>query len=136
MSGLDTGIQGDRSVACPWTLGSSPRVTVCGLLLAASVATAAPAPVLAQDRQVGLVKVVEGEAFALRADGRSALGVGQPIYVEDVVETEAGSLGLTFKDGTRLSIGPHSRLPFTTLEFAPAEGGQAERRVGKERGSP
>src|SRR3546814_3893299 len=92
MSGLDTGIQGDRSVACPWTLGSSPRVTVCGLLLAARVATAAPAPVLAQDRQVGLVKVVEGEAFALRADGRSALGVGQPIYVEDVVETEAGSL--------------------------------------------
>src|SRR3546814_12466904 len=54
MSGLDTGIQGDRSVACPWTLGSSPRVTVCGLLLVASVATAAPAPVLAQDRQVGL----------------------------------------------------------------------------------
>src|SRR3546814_11000219 len=56
MSGLDTGIQGDRSVACPWTLGSSPRVTVCGLLLAASVATAAPAPGLAQDRQVGLGK--------------------------------------------------------------------------------
>src|SRR3546814_2622343 len=83
MSGLDTGIQGDRSVACPWTLGSSPRVTVCGLLLAASVATAAPAPVLAQDRQVGLVKVVEGEAFALRADGRSALGVGQPIRSEE-----------------------------------------------------
>src|SRR3546814_2765202 len=25
MSGLDTGIQGDRSVACPWTLGSIPR---------------------------------------------------------------------------------------------------------------
>src|SRR3546814_7714864 len=48
--------------------------------------------------------------------------VGQPIYVEDVVETEAGSLGLTFKDGTRLSIGPHSRMQFTTFEFAPAEG--------------
>src|SRR3546814_10985503 len=27
MLGLDPSIQGDRSVVCPWTLGSSPRVT-------------------------------------------------------------------------------------------------------------
>src|SRR3546814_6437667 len=92
---------------------------LAALLLAIVTATS---PALAQDNQVGLVKVVAGEAFALRDDGRSALGVGAPIYVEDVLETGAGSLGLTFKDGSRISIGPHSRVQFTAFQFAPAEG--------------
>jgi hypothetical protein len=93
-------------------------VTLCAVVSLAATAT----PALAQDGQVALVKVVDGEAFALRAEARSPLGVGQPIFVEDVVETEAGSLGLTFKDGSRLSIGPHSRVQFTAFEFQPAEG--------------
>jgi hypothetical protein len=79
-------------------------------------------PVQAQQDQVALVKVVDGQAFALRADERSELGVGAPIFVEDVVETEAGSVGLTFKDGSRISIGPNSRVQFTKFEFAPIEG--------------
>jgi hypothetical protein len=76
----------------------------------------------AQQDQVALVKVVDGEAFALRADERDKLGVGEPIFIEDVVETEAGSVGLTFKDGSRISIGPNSRVQFTTFEFQPTEG--------------
>src|SRR3546814_2384512 len=87
---------------------------LAALLLAIVTATS---PALAQDNQVGLVKVVDGEAFALRDDGRSALGVGAPIYVEDVLETGAGSLGLTFKDGSRISIGPHSRVQFTAFQL-------------------
>lgn len=87
------------------------------------VAIAAGTPALAQERsEVALVKVVDGEAYALRDDARSAIDVGQPIFVEDVVETEAGSLGLTFKDGSRLSIGPNSRVQFTRFDYAPAEG--------------
>ena len=89
-------------------------------LLLAVAATVSPA--LAQSDEVALVKVVDGEAFAVRDDSRSALGVGQPIFVADVVETEAGTLGLTFKDGSRLSIGPNSRVQFTEFQFAPAEG--------------
>jgi hypothetical protein len=77
---------------------------------------------LAQTNQVALVKVVDGQAFALRADQRSALDVGTPIFVEDVVETEAGSVGLTFQDGSRISIGPHSRVQFTEFQFSPTEG--------------
>ena len=79
----------------------------------------------AQDGQVALVKVVDGEAFTLRNDQRDAVGVGQPIFVADVVETEAGSVGLTFKDGTRISIGPNSRVQFTEFAYAPAEGSLA-----------
>jgi hypothetical protein len=91
------------------------------LILAVILSLAAGAA-LAQDSYVALVKVADGQAFALRGEGRSALGVGAPIYAQDVVETEAGSLGLTFKDGSRLSIGPHSRVQFTEFQFAPAEG--------------
>lgn len=79
---------------------------------------------MAQDErnQVALVKVIDGQVFTLRADERSELGVGEPIFIEDVVETEAGSVGLTFKDGSRISIGPNSRVQFTDFEFAPTEG--------------
>jgi len=81
------------------------------------------APAAAQQReQVALVKVVDGSAVVLRADERSELDVGTPIFVADVVETEAGSVGLTFTDGTRLSIGPNSRVQFTEFQFAPTEG--------------
>ncbi|MEO3429535.1 FecR domain-containing protein [Pelagibius sp. CAU 1746] len=76
----------------------------------------------AQQDQVALVKVVDGQAFALRADQRSELGIGAPIFVQDVVETEAGSIGLTFKDGSRISIGPNSRVQFTQFDFTPTEG--------------
>jgi len=113
-----------------WVPATSAGTTVllvargCKSLAALALALAfAATPAMAQQQnQIGLVKVVDGEAFALRADERSALGVGTPIYVEDVVETEAGSVGLTFKDGSRLSIGPNSRIQFTEFEFAPAEG--------------
>jgi len=93
------------------------------LAAATVVFVIAAAPAAAQQReQVALVKVVDGSAVVLRADERSALDVGTPIFVADVVETEAGSVGLTFTDGTRLSIGPNSRVQFTEFQFAPTEG--------------
>jgi hypothetical protein len=92
-----------------------------GVLLAGA-ALPAGAAAQAQQKQIALVKVVDGAAFALRAENRSELGVGSAIFVEDVVETEAGSVGLTFRDGSRISIGPNSRVQFTEFQFAPAEG--------------
>ena len=99
-------------------------VTLSLPVLALALLLAAAAGAMAQDErnQVALVKVVDGQVFTLRADERSELGVGQPIFIEDVVETEAGSVGLTFKDGSRISIGPNSRVQFTDFEFAPTEG--------------
>ncbi|GAB4391097.1 MAG: hypothetical protein Tsb0032_01180 [Kiloniellaceae bacterium] len=95
----------------------------CAVLLGALSLAAVVTPAAAQEGQVALVKVVDGKAFALRADQRNPLDVGTPIFIEDVVETEAGgSVGLTFKDGSRISIGPNSRVQFTEFDFAPAEG--------------
>lgn len=110
------------------------RTVAAGLAAVLLFSSAGLVPARAQDQgqdqdqapasgdQVALVKVVDGQAFALRDDGRSELGVGAPIFVEDVVETEAGSVGLTFKDGSRISIGPNSRVQFTEFDFAPTEG--------------
>ncbi len=93
-----------------------------GLLVAAVLFALWVGPAAAQQEQVALVKVVNGEAYALRAEERAELGVGEAIFVKDIVETEDGSVGLTFKDGSRISIGPNSRVQFTQFEFAPAEG--------------
>ena len=95
---------------------------LAALFFAGMLSLATGQGALAQTNQVALVKVVDGQAFALRADQRSALDVGTPIFVEDVVETEAGSVGLTFQDGSRISIGPHSRVQFTEFQFLPTEG--------------
>jgi hypothetical protein len=75
----------------------------------------------AKDDGVALVKVLEGSAFTIQSGARQEIVVGQPIYRSDVVETTAGSVGLTFKDGTRISIGPNSRIEFKEFEFAPED---------------
>ncbi|MEQ8354032.1 MAG: FecR domain-containing protein [Kiloniellaceae bacterium] len=100
----------------------APGIALGALLIGASSGAVVSGAAQAQQSQVALVKVVDGEVFALRAEQRSALEVGEPIFVEDVLETEAGSVGLTFKDGSRISIGPNSRVQFTEFEFAPVEG--------------
>lgn len=101
---------------------SLPGLGFSALLIGTALILSRPVQAQTQQNQVALVKVVDGQAFALRADQRSELDVGTPIFVEDVVETEAGSVGLTFKDGSRISIGPNSRVQFTAFEFMPTEG--------------
>lgn len=103
----------------------SPR-EICpvlrGMLFTFGLSLLLAAPAEAQQEQVALVKVVAGEAYALRAEQRAELGVGEAIFAKDIVETAEGSVGLTFTDGSRISIGPNSRVQFTEFQFAPAEG--------------
>jgi hypothetical protein len=77
----------------------------------------------AQDEAVGRVKTVEGKAWLLRASGeRSAALVGTPVARGDSIETEAGaSVGITFRDETRLSIGPESLVAIDEFLFAPEQ---------------
>jgi len=111
--------------SAPQMVRSSMRAGLAACIVAGALTVAAGPAAAQQADQVALVKVVDGQAYSVRADERSELGVGTPIFVEDVVETEAGSVGLTFKDGSRISIGPHSRVQFTEFQFAPAEGNLA-----------
>jgi hypothetical protein len=80
------------------------------------------APAVAQDDGVALVKVLEGSAFTIQGDDKQVLSVGSAIRREDVVETASGTVGLTFKDGSRISIGPNSRIEFKKFEFSSKEG--------------
>ena len=90
-------------------------------LLALTAAVWAAAPARAAEPEVALVKTVEGAAVAVRGEARLPLAVGTPVLLHDAVETAEGSVGLTFKDGTRISLGPRSRLELKNYAFAPAE---------------
>src|SRR5262249_32463060 len=73
------------------------------LILLASPAAAADEP------SIALVKTVGGDAVAVRGGERVALAPGAPLYAQDLIETgRGGSVGLTFKDGTRISLGPNT----------------------------
>ena len=76
----------------------------------------------AQESRVVLVKVLEGSAFTILHGKRQELRVGQQIYRRDVVETASGTVGLTFRDGSRISVGPNSRIVFKEFQYSPNEG--------------
>jgi hypothetical protein len=70
------------------------------------------------------VKTVAGEAWITGGAGeRTAVVVGAPVSRGDSVETgDDGSVGITFRDETRISIGPRSRVAIDDFLFAPDAG--------------
>lgn len=98
------------------TLGWLVGVVLLGALV--------PGAAVAQAQVAGRVKTVSGEAWITGADGaRSALEVGSPVASGDSIETgENGSVGITFRDETRLSIGPGSQVAVDEFLFAPDAG--------------
>lgn len=77
----------------------------------------------AQDeRPAGYVKVLSGSASAERAGQSRRLKLGDPIFEADLLRTESdGRVGITLKDGTRLSLGPNTDVALATFAYAPAE---------------
>jgi hypothetical protein len=83
------------------------------------------APVFAQQPlAAGRVKVVAGDAFIVRAGKTIAAKSGQPVFASDTLRTGAdGSIGVTLKDATRLSLGPSSEARLERFVYAPETGG-------------
>jgi hypothetical protein len=75
----------------------------------------------AEDRPViGYVKTVDGDAQVVRPDGRGLLKLGDAIRLGDTVETgDGGTLGITFRDDCRVSLGPKSQLALREFAFDP-----------------
>ncbi len=71
---------------------------------------------------IGLVRAVDGRADFVNRGQQEPAQVGQALVVGATLSTAAGSLGLALVDGTRLVLGPHSRLQLETFRFAPAAG--------------
>src|SRR5512140_1312379 len=87
------------------------------LLLAASSSRALEPPV------AGVVKNLTGTAVLVRSGKELAATAGQSVGQGDTVRTAAdGRLGLTLKDGTRLSLGSNTELRIDTFAYAPAQG--------------
>jgi hypothetical protein len=86
---------------------------------------AATTPVIAQQSSpAGHVKTVSGAAFIVRENVPIPARPGDAIFASDGLRTNAnGTIGVTLKDDTRISLGPGSEARLERYVFAPGEGG-------------
>ena len=91
--------------------------------LAIVVATVTPAS--AQEPvPAGHVKTVAGTATIVRAGQTLPAKPGAAIYATDTLRTAAdGTVGVTLRDDTRISLGPGSEVRIERYVYAPGEGG-------------
>jgi hypothetical protein len=96
-----------------------------GILALFVVSLAAATPAFAQAHSAaGRVKVVSGSAFIVRGGDTLAARAGDTVFASDALRTgEGGSVGVTLKDDTRLSLGPNSEVRLERYVYAPGSGG-------------
>lgn len=76
----------------------------------------------AQERLAGHVKVLAGLVSVERGGQTHRLSAGDAIFEADLLRAGPdGRVGITLKDGTRLSLGPNTEVALTTFAYAPAE---------------
>jgi hypothetical protein len=93
------------------------RSFFCAMLLLIGAAPAWPA-----DSVIGFVKSIDGHATVTHGQTTYAAELGVAVREGDTLQTLwDGDLGVTFKDNTRISLGPFSRVTIMAFEFAPAE---------------
>lgn len=82
------------------------------------------APTAAQPAgAAGIVKQLSGTAVVVRSGQERSLAPGQSLSEGDTVRTGAdGRIGITLKDGTRLSLGANTEVRLDSFAFAPADG--------------
>ena len=92
------------------------------LLLAALLSVAAAAS-WAQDAAIGYVKTVEGDATVLVAGTAQKAQPGTPLQIGNVLKTgRPGTMGVTFKDDTIMSIGPDTEISVDEYLYSPSKG--------------
>jgi hypothetical protein len=87
------------------------------------VVLSAPVVYAQQPPPAGRIKVVTGSAFIVRGSETVAARAGDAVFASDALQTGAdGTLGVTLKDDTRLSLGPASEVRLERYVFAPDSG--------------
>jgi hypothetical protein len=83
----------------------------------------APAAFAQQASPAGRIKVVTGSASIVRNNTTVPARAGDEVFASDALQTGAdGSLGITLKDDTRLSLGPSSEVRLERYVYAPDSG--------------
>jgi hypothetical protein len=90
-------------------------------LALAVVTFAALSSAAAENAPIGFIKVVSGTATVTRNASTTAATLAMPVYQYDRLQTgPEGSLGVTFRDNTRIALGPDSRIELRNFVFEPA----------------
>src|SRR5262250_501271 len=77
-------------------------------------------PARAEEAPVGYVKTLTGTATVTRGTIARPVALATPVYQHDQLETGSDSeLGITFRDNTRISLGPKSRIELKHFVFKP-----------------
>ena len=75
----------------------------------------------AEEAPIGYVKTLSGTATVTHGGIATAAALAMPVYERDLLETGGnGELGVTFRDNTRISLGPDSRIELKHYVFKPA----------------
>jgi hypothetical protein len=94
------------------------------VLAALAMIVAATAAVAQEPSPAGHVKIASGSAFIVRNNAATAARPGAAIFASDTLRTGGdGSVGVTMRDDTRLSLGPDSEVRVERYVYAPGEGG-------------
>jgi hypothetical protein len=94
------------------------------LVAVLALVVASAAPVCAQQPSpAGRVKVVTGAAFIVRGATALPAQPGQVVFESDALRTGPnGTIGVTLKDDTRLSLGPGSEVRVERFLYSPGTG--------------
>lgn len=123
IDGIPAACAGDRddNARVMSRLSSAVRVSLainCAVVLTAAPPHSQPTPI------AGVVKNVTATAVVVRGAQELPLAAGQQILEGDTIKTGSdGRVGLTLKDGTRLSLGANTELRIDAFLYAPAERG-------------
>ena len=75
----------------------------------------------ASEPPVGFVKTLSGTATVTHGAVTATAALAMPVYENNRLETGGdGELGVTFRDNTRISLGPNSRIELKHFVFKPA----------------
>jgi hypothetical protein len=75
----------------------------------------------AEEAPVGFVKTLSGTVTINHSGVDAAVAPAMPVYEKDRLETGSdGECGITFRDNTRISLGPNSRIELKRFVFKPA----------------
>ena len=93
-----------------------------GLFATLAVAVSA-APAQAQEAPIGFIKTAQADARIVVAGKSVAAEPGMAVQTGYLLKTGAqGSIGLTLRDNTRLSIGPNTEIVVDEYVYAPGKG--------------